>query len=438
MVKYQSFVKENEMDLFDKCKTDGGYFGMLRARNDYFFLRPILDPLPGHEMVYQGKKVIQWSINNYLGLAENEELRAVAVEAARTYGSSAPMGARMMTGNTQKHLDLEAKFARFMGKEDSILFNYGYLGVLGTIQALCDKNDTILIDKLAHASMVDAMFMSQAQFRVWKHNDLESLELQLKRVNKDRKGGVLVVTEGVFGMTGDIAPMADICYLKNKYEARLFVDDAHGFGVVGPNGRGTGEVFKCQDQIDVYLGTFAKAFAGIGGVAGASREACEWIRFNARTQVFAKSLPMIYVEVINRTLDFIADGNDRRARMWEVNAKLKAGLRELGYMVGEVASPVTPVFVHIKDLQIAMAIIQSMRAEGIFITGVMYPVVPRDIVLFRMIPTASHTDEDIARTVAAYKKVRDDLHLDLAAVKDAYVHRADVKAEDKDDNKTEI
>jgi len=428
------------MDIFAKCKTDGGYFGMFRARNDFFFTRPILDPLPGREMTYQGKKVIQWSINNYLGLAENEELKAIAVEAAKKYGPGAPMGARMMTGNTEKHLALEAKFAKFMGKEDAILFNYGYLGVLGTIQALCEKNDTILIDKLAHASMIDAMFVSQAQFRVWKHSDLDSLELHLKRVNRDRKGGVLVVTEGVFGMTGDIAPLSDICFLKEKYDARLFVDDAHGFGVMGPNGRGTGELQNCLDKIDINLGTFAKAFAAIGGVAGSTHEVCEWVRFNARTQVFAKSLPMIYVEVLSRTLDFVADGNDRRARMWEVNAKLKAGLRELGYTVDEVASPVTPVLVPYTEINIAMAILQKMREEGIFLTGVVYPVVPRGIVLFRMIPTASHTDEDISRTLAAYKKVRDDLHLDLGAVHDALRrHEAEKKAENKeDDGKTEI
>jgi len=414
---------------------------MFRARNDFFFTRPILDPLPGREMTYQGKKVVQWSINNYLGLAENEELKAIAVESARKYGPGAPMGARMMTGNTQKHLDLEAKFAKFMGKEDAILFNYGYLGVLGTIQALCEKNDTILIDKLAHASMIDAMFMSQAQFRVWKHSDLDSLELHLKRVNRDRKGGILVVTEGVFGMTGDIAPLSDICYLKNKYDARLFVDDAHGFGVMGPGGRGTGELQKCLDKIDINLGTFAKAFAAIGGVAGSTHEVCEWVRFNARTQVFAKSLPMIYVDVLSRALDFVADGEARRARMWEVNAKLKAGLRELGYTVGEVPSPVTPVLVHYKDLHIAMAVLQKMREEGIFLTGVIYPVVPRGIVLFRMIPTASHTDEDIARTLAAYKKVRDELHLDLGAVKDALAqYEIEKKSADKDEdeNKTEI
>ncbi|MDW7760358.1 MAG: pyridoxal phosphate-dependent aminotransferase family protein [Acidobacteriota bacterium] len=407
------------MDIFDKCKTDGGYFGPFRARNDFFFTRPILDPVPGREMLYQGKKVIQWSINNYLGLAENEELKSIAAEAARTYGPGAPMGARMMTGNTQKHLDLEAKFARFMGKEDAILFNYGYLGVLGTIQSLCEPKDTIIIDKLAHASMVDAMYLSRAKFRVFKHNDPNSLEAHLKRINRDRKGGVLVVTEGVFGMTGDIAPLADICFLKDKYEARLFVDDAHGFGVVGPNGRGSGELHDCMDKIDINLGTFAKAFAAIGGVAGSTREVCDWIRFNARTQVFAKSLPMIYVEVLSRVIDFIADGNDRRARMWEVNRKLKAGIRDLGYTVAEVPSPVTPVILHMKDLQIALSIIRKMRKRGIFITAVAYPVVPRDIVLFRMIPTASHTDEDIEQTVAAYKSVRDELGLDLQAIKAA-------------------
>ncbi|MBN1938734.1 MAG: pyridoxal phosphate-dependent aminotransferase family protein [Candidatus Aminicenantes bacterium] len=423
------------MDIFDKCKTDGGYFGMMRARNDFFFTRPILDPLPGREMTYQGKKVVQWSINNYLGLAENEELKAIAVEAAKKYGSGAPMGARMMTGNTEKHLALEAKFAKFMGKEDAILFNYGYLGVLGTIQSLCEKNDTILIDKLAHASMIDAMFMSQAQFRVWKHSDLDNLELHLKRVNRDRKGGVLVVTEGVFGMTGDLAPLSDICYLKDKYDARLFVDDAHGFGVMGPGGRGTAALQNCLDKIDINLGTFAKAFAAIGGVAGSSREVCEWVRFNARTQVFAKSLPMIYVEVLSRTLDLVEAGEDRRTRMWEVNAKLKTGLRELGYTVDDVASPVTPVLVPFTELDLAMTILKKMREEGIFLTAVVYPVVPRGIVLFRMIPTASHTDEDVDRTLAAYKKVRDDLHLDLNAVHDALKrHEAEKKAENKDDD----
>jgi glycine C-acetyltransferase len=419
------------MDLFAKCKTDSGYFGMLRAANDYFYVRPILDPKPGREMLYQGKPVVQWSINNYLGLAENEELRNIAVETARTYGPGAPMGSRMMTGNTPRHLELERKFAAFMGKEAAILFNYGYLGVLGTIQALCEPTDTILIDKLAHASMVDAMFMSRAQFRVWKHSDMNSLEAHLKKANQDRKGGVLVVTEGVFGMTGDVAPMADICALKDKYDARLFVDDAHGFGVVGPTGRGTGELHGCQDKIDVYLGTFAKAFAAIGGVAGGPKDVVEWVRFNARTQVFAKSLPIIYVEVVSRALDLIANDDWRRARMWEVNRKLKTGLRELGYMVGEVPSPVTPVFVHLKDLQIAMAIIKGMREEGVFITGVMYPVVPKDIVLFRMIPTASHTDEDVVRTIAAFKKVRDDLKLDLAAVKAAF---AKPGSDDKEDD----
>ncbi|MBM3293913.1 MAG: aminotransferase class I/II-fold pyridoxal phosphate-dependent enzyme [Candidatus Aminicenantes bacterium] len=407
------------MDIFAKCRTDGGYFGMLRAAGDDFFVRPVLDPKPGRVMDYQGKSVVQWSINNYLGLAENEELRAVAVETARAYGPGAPMGSRMMTGSTPRHLALEKKFAAYMGKESAILFNYGYLGVLGTIQALCEPSDTILIDKLAHASMVDAMFMSRAQFRIWKHNDMNSLEGHLKRANRDRKGGVLIVAEGVYGMTGDVAPAADICLLKDKYDARLFMDDAHGFGVVGPTGRGTGELYGCQDKIDVYLGTFAKAFAAIGGVAGGPKEVVEWVRFNARTQVFAKSLPIIYVEVLSRALDFVADDHWRRERMWAVNRRLKDGLRELGYTVGDVPSPVTPVFVHMKDIRIAMAIIKAMREEGIFITGVMYPVVPKDIVLFRMIPTASHTDEDVVRTIAAYKKVRDDLNLDLEAVKTA-------------------
>jgi glycine C-acetyltransferase len=405
------------IDLFDKCQTDGGYFGPFRARGDHYFSRPILDPIPGREMIFQGKKVVQWSINNYLGLAENEELKALSVEAARTYGASAPMGARMMTGNTEHHIALEKKFADWLQKEDSVLFNYGYLGVLGTIASLVDSNDTILVDKLSHASMLDGVFVSQAKFRVYRHNDMNSLESHLKHVNKDRKGGVLIVTEGVFGMKGDIADLPAICALKDRYGARIYIDDAHGFGVMGPGGRGSGEYFGVHDKLDIYFGTFAKAFAAIGGVSATTKPVAEWIRYNARTQVFAKSLPMIYVAVLSKALDIIAHDDARRQRMWANANKIKSGLRDLGYEVGDVPSPLCAVYVPAGDINLGMAIIKALRDLGIFITGVIYPVVPKGILLFRMVPTASHTDEDIRRTIAAFKTVRDELKLNLGAAK---------------------
>jgi glycine C-acetyltransferase len=406
-------------DIFDKCQTEGGYFGPFRARGDHYFSRPVLDPTPGHEMIFHGQKMVQWSINNYLGLAENEDIKALAVEAARRYGASAPMGARMMTGNTEAHIALEKKFAEFLRKEDAVLFNYGYLGVIGTIASIVDANDTIIVDKLSHASMLDGVFVSQAKFRVYRHNDMGSLEAHLKHINKSRKGGILIVTEGVFGMRGDIADLPAICALKEQYEARIYIDDAHGFGVMGDSGRGTGEYFGVHDKLDIYFGTFAKAFAAIGGITATNHSAAEWIRYNARTQVFAKSLPMIYVEVLSKTLDIIAHDTERRKKMWANAAKIRAGLAELGYEIGDVPSPLCAVYVPAGDVNLGMAILKGLRDQSIFITGVMYPVVPKGIILFRMVPTASHTDEDIARTVAAFKNVRDALKLNLGAAKSA-------------------
>lgn len=407
------------MDIFDKCNTDGGYFGEFRIRDDHYFSRPILNSLPGRTTVFNGKKCIQWSINNYLGLAENEEIKAVAVEIVKKYRTSAPMGSRMMTGNTKKHIELERALADFMEKEAAILFNYGYLGVLGTLQSLVAANDTILIDKLVHASMLDGMILAPGKFRIFRHNDMDSLESHLKRVNRDRKGGILIVTEGVFGMQGDLADLPGICPLKEKYDARLFVDDAHGFGVMGKKGQGIGTYYGVQDKIDIYFGTFAKAFAAIGGVSASNKKVCDWILYNARTQVFAKSLPLVYVEVIFKTLEIIRNDTTRRKKMWENSKKLKAGLRNLGYKVGDVLSPITPVYVPVGDVKLAMQIITKMRELGVFITGVVYPVVPKGTVLFRMIPTASHTDEDIQTTINAFRKVRDELKLNLEIAKSA-------------------
>ncbi len=403
------------MDLFSKIDTEGGYFGPLRVQDDHYFTRPLFDPKPGPVMSFQGHPVIQWSINNYLGLAENESLRAAAAEAVKTYGTSTPMGSRMMTGNTERHRELERQLAGYLEKEAAILFNSGFLGVTGTIQALLDPNDIVLMDKMSHASMVDGTLLSRCKFRVFRHNDLNSLEAHLKRVNREgRKGGVLIITEGVFGMEGDLGDLPGVCELKERYDARLFVDDAHGFGVMGEKGQGTAFHFGVQDRIDVLFGTFSKAFAAIGSVSAAEKRVIDYIQYNARTQIFTKSLPMVYVEVLLKTLEIIRDnGRERRAAMHDNSLKLKQGLRELGYNVGDVPSPITPVYVPAGDMLLGASIVRSLRNLGIFVTPIIYPVVPRGIILFRMIPTASHTDEQIQATLDAFKKVRDDLKLKL-------------------------
>ena len=401
------------MDIFAKCDTDAGSFGKFRARGDHYFSRPILDSVPGTHMVFQGKECVMWSINSYLGLAGNEEVKAAARKALEEYSTSGPMGSRLMTGNSTRHIALEEAFADYCEKDAAVLFNYGYLGVLGTLASLVEKNDTIIIDKLSHASMIDGTRLAPGNYRVFQHNDMNDLEKQLKQVNKKRKGGVLVVTEGVFGMEGDLADLPGICALKDKYNARLFIDDAHGFGVMGENGQGTASYFGVQDKVDIYFGTFAKAFASIGGIAAGEKRVCEWILYNARTQVFAKSLPMVYVEALHKTLEIIRIDKARRDKMWEVSRKLKKGLLELGYNVGDVASPITPVYVPVGDINLAAVILMKLRSLGVFVTGVAYPVVPKGIVLYRMIPTAAHSDEDIEFTINAFRKVRDDMKLDL-------------------------
>lgn len=400
-------------DLFAKCGEEGGYFSYFRMQRDRYFALPLLEGMPGPRMKFQGREVIQWAINNYLGLASRPELIETAREAASRWGVGSPMGARFMTGNTDRHVELERRLADYSGKDSTILFNYGYLGVLGTITSLIGKDDVIVIDKLAHASMMDAAF-STRQFIPFQHNNMESLERALKRATRAREGGVLVMTEGVYGMTGDLADLKGIVELKNRYGARLYVDDAHGFGVMGENGRGTGTHFGVQEDIDIYFGTFAKAFAAIGGFSSGPDDVVEYIRYNARTQIFAKSLPMVVVEVLIKAMDIVETEPALFKNLWENTRKLQSGLRELGYNLGNTESPVTPVYVPANDVETGMKFIHKMRDEhGVFISGVMYPVVPKGIVLCRMIPTAIHTDEDIDLTLRAFRQVRDEMKLAL-------------------------
>jgi glycine C-acetyltransferase len=403
-------------DLFDKTRGDGGYFGAFRANRDMYFTQPVLDGAPGPRMKFQGRDVIMWAINNYLGIAGREDVKAAAVRAMGEYGPGSPMGSRLLTGNTEHHIALEKQLADFCGKPASILFNYGYLGVLGTISALIGKDDIVVIDSLSHASMIDATVLASAgrRFRPYKHNDMDNLEFHLRGANRDRAGGILVVTEGVFGMKGNCARLADVCRLKDQYGARLFVDDAHGFGVMGPTGQGTGEHLGVQDRIDLYFGTFAKAFAAIGGVTAGEEDVVEYIRYNARTNVFAKALPLPYVKTVEAALAVVKDPAPR-ARMWQITRLLQEGLQRLGYDIGETESPITPVYVPSGDEKSAMGMISMLREEyGVFVSGVTFPVVPPGVVLFRMIPTAAHSEEDVEKTITAFKAMRDKLKLDLS------------------------
>ena len=405
-------------DLFDKCHGDGGYFGRYRAAGDNYVVQPILDSLPGPHMESGGRRVVMWGINSYLGLTGNPRIKAAALASVKQYSTSAPMGSRLLTGNTSKHEALERRLADYCGKAAAVLFNYGYLGVMGTISALIGPKDEVIIDKLSHASMIDGTILAMAgrRFRPFRHNDMESLEQQLRAARKRGSGGIMIVIEGVYGMRGDLADLPQITALARQYDARIFIDDAHGFGVMGAHGRGTAEHFGVQDEIDLYFGTFAKAFAAIGGVTAGDPEVIEYIRFNARTNVFAKALPMVYVDVLDATLDEILAHPEYRARMWRNARSLQRGLVELGYSIGDTRSPITPVYIP-SGQETARAIMVMLREDyGVFLSGVTYPVVPRGINLFRMIPTALHSDEDIATTLTAFAEIRERLGLDLGSL----------------------
>lgn len=402
-------------DVFSKCAGDGGSFGRLRAAGDSYFTRPTLSLHPGPRMEYGGRPVVMWSVNNYIGLAGHPEIAAVAREALEAYGLHSPMGSRMMSGTTDLHLAFESELADFARKEAAILFNYGYMGVTGTIESLLGPEDTVIIDKLSHACIVDGAQASQARMLVFRHNNLDSLETALKRANKDRKGGVLVCCEGTYGMTGDIADLRGICDLKDRYDARLFVDDAHGCGVFGEEGRGLADHLGVQDRVDLYFGTFAKAFASIGGFTAGPAAVVDWIRYNARTQVFAKSLPLVYVEALRKTLKLLRGADEARDRMWRISARLKSGLRDLGFTVGPGDSPICAVFVNSTDPErTGMESIQFLRERGVFVSAVVYPVIPPGLLMYRMIPTAAHSEKDVEDTLPAFRALRDESGIDLA------------------------
>ncbi len=397
------------MDLFDKLEGRPSPLGPFTSAGYGYITFPKLEGPLGPEMKFNGKDVIVWSINDYLGIGSNEHIKKVDTEATAKYSLSAPMGARLMTGNSVEHEALEKELADFVHKPAAQLLNFGYQGIMSTIHALVDRNDYLIYDELSHACIVDGKQLAMAEKSVFKHNDIESFKKQLYRAASKKKdnSSILVVTEGVFGMTGDLGILPEIIELKKEVPFRLLVDDAHGFGTLGHDGSGTGTQLECQDGIDVYFGTFAKAGALIGAFVASEPRVIQFLKANARSQIFAKSLPLPIVVTARERLKMIRQHPEWREKLWENTLKLREGLQKIGYNVLPSESPVTPVLTQ-GSTDLCQDIMRKMREEhGIFVSGVAYPVVPRGVVLIRLIPTAAHTDEHIEKTLDAFAAIKD-------------------------------
>jgi len=397
-------------DIFERLLKDYGPIGQYRERAHGYFAFPKLEGEIGNHMKFRGKDVIVWSLNNYLGLANHPEVRKTDADAALKFGLAAPMGARMMSGNSNYHEQLERELAQFVMKEDTALLNYGYQGMVSIIDALCSRHDVIVYDAESHACIIDGVRLHPGQRYVFKHNDVEDLEKQLHRattvVKKQKAGGILVITEGVFGMAGDQGKLREIAALKNKYQFRLLVDDAHGFGTLGKTGAGAGEEQGVQDKIDLYFSTFAKSMASIGAFIAGDRNIVDYIRYNIRSQIFAKSLPMPLVLGNLKRLELLRNHPELKAKLWSNALKLQDGLKSKGFDIGRTDSVVTPVFMK-GDVPEASAMVTDLRENyGIFCSIVVYPVIPKGNIIYRLIPTAVHTDEDIQRTLHAFEETK--------------------------------
>jgi len=400
------------VDLFEKIEKDKGPLGQYMEQAHGYFAFPKLEGEIAPHMMFQGKKVLTWSLNNYIGLANHPEVREVDAQAARDYGLAYPMGARMMSGQTSKHEELEGQLAEFVGKEDAFLLNYGYQGMVSIIDALVNRNDVIVYDSEAHACILDGLRLHMGKRYVFPHNDIEKLEKQLERATKLAEkncGGILVITEGVFGMAGDLGKLDQIVDLKQKYNFRLLVDDAHGFGTMGDTGAGTGEHFQVQDDIDVYFATFAKSMAGIGSFVASKQYIVNYLRYNMRSQTFAKSLPMPMVIGAIKRLELLKNKPELREKLWTIVNALQKGLKEAGFNLGNTESPVTPVYLS-GSVPEGTNIIMDLRENyNIFCSLVAYPVIPKGELLIRLIPTAAHTLEDVNYTIRAFKEVHQKL-----------------------------
>ena len=397
-------------DIFEKLLKNQGPLGQHRERAHGYFAFPKLEGEIGNRMNFRGKEKIVWSLNNYLGLANHKEVRKADADAAATYGLATPMGARMMSGNSDLHEQLEAELAAFEHKEDAILLNFGYQGILSLIDCLCGRHDVVVYDAECHACIIDGLRLHPGHRYVFKHNNIEDAEKQLQRaealIAKQGAGGILLITEGVFGMAGDQGKLKELAALKTKYSFRMLVDDAHGFGTLGKTGAGAGEEQGVQEAIDLYFSTFAKSMASIGAFVAGDKKIIDYVRYNIRSQIFAKSLPMPLVIGNLKRLELLRTQPALKNKLWENALKLQEGLTKSGFDIGKTDSVVTPVYMK-GGVEEATAMVMDLRENHhIFCSIVVYPVIPKGHIIFRLIPTASHTQEDINLTLQAFKKTK--------------------------------
>jgi glycine C-acetyltransferase len=400
-------------DIFERLLRNQGPLGQHRKRAHGYFAFPKLVGEIGNRMIFRGKEKIVWSLNNYLGLANHPDVRKADADAAAKFGLALPMGARMMSGNSDLHEQLEAELAAFEGKEDAILLNYGYQGMVSVIDVLVSRHDVIVYDAESHACIIDGVRLHPGHRYVFKHNDIEDCEKQLQRatalIEKQGSGGILLITEGVFGMAGDQGKLKELAALKDKYDFRLLVDDAHGFGTLGKTGAGAGEEQGVQDKIDLYFSTFAKSMASIGAFVAGDKAIIDYIRYNIRSQIFAKSLPMPLVVGNLKRLELLRNHPELKDQLWANARKLQEGLKEKGFDIGKTDSVVTPVYMK-GGVEEATAMVMDLRENyDIFCSIVVYPVIPKGHIIFRLIPTAVHTDEDIQLTLRAFEETKQKL-----------------------------
>ncbi|MDG0973749.1 MAG: aminotransferase class I/II-fold pyridoxal phosphate-dependent enzyme [Crocinitomicaceae bacterium] len=401
-------------DIFEKIKNNRGPIGQFAKGVHGYFTFPKLEGEINNKMMFRGKECLVWSVNNYLGLANHPEVRKADADAAAQYGMAYPMGARMMTGQTSEHEAFESEIAEFMQKEDAILLNFGYQGCLSAIDCLVDRHDVIVYDSESHACIMDGMRLHAGKRYVFKHNDMESFDKQMERATKiadEQNGGILVITEGVFGMAGDQGKLKEIVEFRKsgKYNFRLFVDDAHGFGTIGETGMGAGEAQGVQDEIDVLFGTFAKSMASIGAFICSDEHIIEYMRYNMRSQMFAKSLPMTLTIGARKRLELLRTKPELKENLWKIASALQTGLKENGFNIGDTNSPVTPVFLQGNLAEATNMTFDLRENYSIFCSIVIYPVVPKDVIMLRLIPTASHTLEDVEYTIKTFKIVKEKL-----------------------------
>ena len=406
-------------DIFERLIKNYGPIGQHRERAHGYFAFPKLEGEIGSKMKFRGQEMIVWSLNNYLGLANHPAVRKADADASAKYGLALPMGARMMSGNSDLHEQLEAELASFEHKEDAILMNYGYQGIMSAIDAICGRHDVVVYDAECHACIIDGLRMLVGHRFVYKHNDIEDCEKQLIRaqalIDKQQSGGILVITEGVFGMAGDQGKVKEVAALKNKFSFRLLVDDAHGFGTLGKTGAGAGEEQGCQDGIDLYFSTFAKSMASIGAFMAGPKTIIDYIRYNIRSQIFAKSLPMPYVVGNLKRLELLRTQTELKDKLWKNALALQNGLKERGFDIGKTDSVVTPVYMKGGVEEASLMVMDLRENYKIFCSIVVYPVIPKGHIIYRLIPTAEHNQEEIDLTLKAFSETK--AKLDAGAYK---------------------